>query len=408
MIVSQLHKIYYFVHKEGMAGAIGRVSRKLRLGLSHFPAKICDYVSLNRYRSMIEGRSRGKNVYILSYCFDWNLPLYQRPHQIASALAKLENSYVLFVSDEYRYDSFSGIFSVNEQLDVVSKRIMPYINDALRDSKEVTVFKCWPMQAEWLKHIRYDRLVYEYIDDLSILPYCTEGIIKAHRELLAKASLTVCTSELLLKEAEPYAKKAILCPNGGDYEHFHTARSSEVPNELADRIAPYECVIGYYGAIAEWFDYELVCNVAQKHKNWCFVLIGDTSGASKEEFCRLEAENIICLPAQKYEVLPRFAALFDIQVIPFKVNRLTEAVSPVKLFEYMAIGKPILTAPLPECKRYESVRTYTDADDFIKQAEKLMEMAHDPEYLAVMDKEAKENTWDARVEEILREIRAER
>ncbi len=408
MKVSQLHKIYYFMQKEGMAGAIGRVFRKLWLGLSHFPANICDFVFLHKYKSMIKDRSKGKNVYILSYCFDWNLPLYQRPHQIASALAKLENSYVLFVSDEYRYDNFSGIFSVKEQLDVVSKRIMPYMDDAFCEAKEVTVFKCWPMQTEWLRHIRCDKLVYEYIDDLSILPYCTDEMIKEHQRLLAKANLTVCTSEMLLKEARTCARKAILSPNGGDYEHFYIARNSEVPKELAEWIAPYECVLGYYGAIAEWFDYDLVCNVAQKRKNWCFVLIGDKSGASKEELCRLEAENIVCLPAQKYEVLPRFAALFDIQVIPFKVNRLTEAVSPVKLFEYMAIGKPILTAPLPECKRYESVRTYTDADDFIKQAEKLLKLAHDPEYLAVMDKEAKDNTWDARVEEIVGSLRGER
>ncbi len=54
------------------------------------------------------------------------------------------------------------------------------------------------------------------------------------------------------------------------------------------------------------------------------------------------------------------------------------------------------------------VRTYTDADDFIKQSEKLMKLAHDPEYLAVMDKEAKENTWDARVEEIVGSLRGER
>ncbi len=76
MKVSQLHAIYYFMQKEGMAGAIGRVFRKLRLGLSDFPAKICDFIFLHIYQSKIKDRSRGKNVYILSYCFDWNLPLY--------------------------------------------------------------------------------------------------------------------------------------------------------------------------------------------------------------------------------------------------------------------------------------------------------------------------------------------
>lgn len=118
-------------------------------------------------------------------------------------------------------------------------------------------------------------------------------------------------------------------------------------------------------------------------------------------------DNIIIYPAQPYAELPAYISAFDIQTIPFVINGITNATSPVKLFEYMATGKPILTSRLPECLQYRSVTTYYDCEDFMDQVERLMTIREDPEYRAVMDAEAKENTWAARVDEILDAIERE-
>ena len=112
-------------------------------------------------------------------------------------------------------------------------------------------------------------------------------------------------------------------------------------------------------------------------------------------------ENIIIYPAQAYNRLPAFVASFDIQIIPFVINEITRATSPVKLFEYMASGKPILTSAMPECLQYRSVAVYKTTEEFIETANHLRQIRHDPDYIIQMDKEAKNNTWESRVNEIL-------
>jgi hypothetical protein len=113
---------------------------------------------------------------------------------------------------------------------------------------------------------------------------------------------------------------------------------------------------------------------------------------------------LIQYPAQPYKNLPSFVSAFDIETIPFLLNEVTEATSPVKLFEYMASSKPIITSVLPECKKYQSILLYDDAESFILQVEKAIGFKPDDLYYSVLEKEALENTWQIRVEKILNNL----
>ena len=90
--------------------------------------------------------------------------------------------------------------------------------------------------------------------------------------------------------------------------------------------------------------------------------------------------------------------------IPFKINNVTLGTSPVKMFEYMAMGLPIVTTPMPECMLYKSVFIAKDATEFEKQIRAAIAAKTDPAYQKTLQREARENTWDARVDDMVKII----
>ena len=390
-----------FYQKEGFFKTLTRTVQKAWESVARWPGILKERVFAEAYIRQVKENVAGKDLYILIPCIDWNIPIFQRPHQIAVCLAKKPAAHVLFVSDEYRYDNFAGVITINPQLDLVSWRFVPRLGDALQAAKRITVFMSWPRHADLLEYIPYHKLVYEYIDDLSLFYYYTEDMKKKHYDLIRDADLTVCTARALLEDAKPIAKKVLLSPNAGDYQFFHGNRNCPMESSLPDRIKQYNCVLGYYGCLAAWFDYDLVIEVAKRRPDWCFVLVGYCFDGTISRLQEASVDNIILYPAQPYRKLPSFVAGFDIQTIPFVINEITNATSPVKLFEYMAAGKPILTSALPECLQYKSVAIYRNSDDFIAKVEHLLQIRKDADYLDQMDEEARNNTWESRVNEIL-------
>ncbi len=397
-------KALLFCKKEGVINTLTRSTQKCWELASHVPCSVWERMNEKKYADTLKDHITGKQVYVLIPCIDWNIPIFQRPHQIATSLTRLPNAHVLFVSDEYKYDNFAGTFPVNEHLDVVSHRIVPQLKEIFSAAEQVTVFMSWPRQAHLLEFIPYDKFVYEYIDDLSLFYYYTQQMTDTHYRLIREADLTVCTARVLYEDALPTARKALLSPNAGDYDFFHSSRGCAIEPTLTDKVKGYDCVLGYYGCLASWFDYDLVIEVAKKMPNWCFVFVGYCFDGTIERLKKEALDNIILYPAQPYRKLPAFVAGFDIQTIPFVIDTVTKATSPVKLFEYMASGKPILTSALPECLQYQSVAVYHSADDFIAKAQRLLQLDRDDAYFEIMEQEARANTWDSRVSEIINHL----
>jgi hypothetical protein len=90
-----------------------------------------------------------------------------------------------------------------------------------------------------------------------------------------------------------------------------------------------------------------------------------------------------------------------VATIPFLVNNITLATSPIKLFEYMAARKPIVTSDLPECRKYPSVLVAHNAKEFIDHLEHALTLINDSAYLQQLYQTAQENTWEARVNQII-------
>ena len=402
MKLAQKALVYY--RNEGLQRTLARIFQKMAESILLTPVILKERFCRKKYLGEITSLTSGKRVFVIIPCIDWNIPLFQRPHQIAVELSSRENTQVLFVSDQYRYDRFPGCQKVKDNLMLVSWRFAASMDTALGRAAEIVVIMSWMRHAHLLEKLHYDRLVYEYIDDLSLFYYHSPEMEEIHCRLIKEADLTTCTARALYKDALPHARHAILSPNAGDYAFFHNNRDVPVHPMLKERLQGYSCVIGYYGSLANWFDYDLIFQVAIERPDWCFVLVGHSFDGTAERLKKECRKNIIHIPAQPYQSLPAFIAACDILCIPFCINKVTTATSPVKLFEYMASGKPILSAMLPECMGYLSVFTYRDAEDFEQKVPKLLDARFDEGYLSLLDKEAQENTWEARVTDILQQL----
>ena len=338
---------------------------------------------------------------VLPPTLDWHLPLYQRPQQLARAYAEKENTLVLYLTANSAHDRVAVAEKIAPTLYLVNASLTHELARLLRGAAETVLSLSWTANRRYVELLRPDRLIYEYIDELEIFDGYGEAMRRDHLYLLRRADLTVCTAQALYEKALPYARRAILSPNAGDYAHFRRSRSVPPAPEAAELAARFSRTLGYYGALAGWFDYALIASAADARPDWLFLLVGMDYDATLPKSGLLARQNVLWIPPQPYARLPSFLRLFDIALIPFVLNEITRSTSPVKLFEYMAAEKPILCSRMPECLRYESVETYSDVDDFLQKAEALLLRRDDPALGSVLRREALENTWDARADEIL-------
>jgi glycosyltransferase involved in cell wall biosynthesis len=220
-----------------------------------------------------------------------------------------------------------------------------------------------------------------------------------HRRLLKRAAVVVGTADDLVAELKPHRPDALLCPNGVDLAHFTTAAvtGDDIPADMRAIVARGTPIIGYYGALAGWFDFELVKHAAAALPDYQFVLIGpDYDGLTMQKAGINAHPNIYWLGPKKYAELPRYLACFDVATIPFKLTEALQAVSPIKVFEYMAGGRPIVTTDLVECRKYPVVLIARTPQEWVERLRDAVALRQDDAYLARLRRTAEENTWTAR------------
>jgi glycosyltransferase involved in cell wall biosynthesis len=188
-----------------------------------------------------------------------------------------------------------------------------------------------------------------------------------------------------------------LCPNGVDFAHFarHDATRNP-PDDLAPILARRRPIIGYYGALAEWFDYDLVAYAAKALPDHEFVLIGPDYDGTMRSRDLFTLANVNWLGVKEYAELASYLRYFDVATIPFLVNEVTHSVSPIKLFEYMAGGRPIVTTDLRECARYSVVQVAKTPPDFVDEIRRAVRRGQDPAFRELLRNTARANTWDVR------------
>lgn len=344
----------------------------------------------------------GKDVFVYTPTVEWHY-LYQRCQQMASCLAARPDKMVLFLTTQRHYDDEQGMTLLKPGLWLVNAALAGKINELCCNADSVTscVYNI-TSGLDCMKSYHSDRIVYEYVDDLRFIVSGAsdfDAYNELHHKLAAKADITVATSRKLFDEVSAFAKKAVLLPNAGDYDFF--SRPVQPRPEIESMLKDYKCVLEYYGALASWFDYDAVNKSAARHPDWAWLLIGSDIGDDMKKSGILKNKNVFHVPAVPYVELPSYIASADIMTIPFVINETTLATSPVKLFEYMAAKKPILTSDLPECREYKSVRRYASPEELDTLVPELLKLGESLEYADTLDREARENTWNARVDAVM-------
>ena len=253
------------------------------------------------------------------------------------------------------------------------------------------------------------QIVYEYIDELT--PQITGNIpafvFERHEYLLRNEEITVvATSDKLFNQVKPYRENnMVMLNNGVDYDHWHLNREEvDCPEDLKSIVAQGKIIVGYHGALAQWVDYELLKRIAEDDR-FILMLIGFEHDNHLKESKILSKKNVYFLGARGYQQLNSYAIFYDIAILPFVVNNITLSVSPVKIFEYMAAGKPVVSYALPECKKYKSCLCADTQDEFIELVNKAVELRTDTEYLKQLDEDAKANTWETITKKMVSYVR---
>ena len=324
----------------------------------------------------------------------WDDKMFQRPQQLARALAR-RGALVFYLQPDR---SWPPVFTEIEERLVTCRTPA----DAFRITPDAFVYVLtWNIPL--LAYFESPRVIYDYLDDLSVFQGDQQRIKRDHGDYLIKADLVLATSERLHKQAASLRSDVLLCPNGVDAPHFEDTATS-VPDDLAPILAEGKPIIGYHGAMARWFDYVLLKEIAQQKPEYNFVLVGSDHDQTLQASGILDQSNIHWLNSKPYHELPRYVSRFDIGLIPFILSDITHATSPIKLFEYFAAGKPVVVSAMEESKRYPQAIVASTPGEWITCIDEALKRAKDSAFVAGLHEVGRNNSWEARAESVLERL----
>lgn len=360
-------------------------------------------------------------IIVFHASFGWNIEMKQRPQHLAEALSDKKILYIY--RSDIKNDNIYSIEKIKDNLYVLNLD-MYSLNIAFFEAiKEINKPKFVHVYATCLSSVDYEKIktymdkgfkvIYDFVDELSseISGYdVTPKMIEDHERLLRDKDnvLVVSTAKKLKDITNSFRgenENNILAPNAVNLEDFKKY-GHEIGKEIQPIVKKRKPIIGYYGALAKWFDYKLIEQLAREREEYEIVLIGMDYDGSYGQSNLKNYSNVSYLGMIDYKDLINYSKCFDVCMVPFIKNDITDSTSPLKIFEYMALEKPIVTTDINECKNYSSCMVSKDADEFIKNIDRSLKLGlKDRKYFKILKREAEENTWDNRAELIKESLR---
>ncbi len=256
-----------------------------------------------------------------------------------------------------------------------------------------------PTAAEMIGRMGESLVVYHVSDkyDENSMDHATDpaAIRRLHESAIERADLIFYSGRKLFDEIERGRERSFLLEQAVDFEHW--SKVSEGSLEIAEEVARIPRPrLGYFGAIEPWLiDQELIRRAARERPEWQWVFVGNKSRGVEIE----RLPNTHFLPAVAYDDLPRYAAGFDVCVLPWETERaFTSYGSAIKVREYLATGKPVVISPLPEYEPMKDVlRIARSREDFFRLVEEALDERGE-EAARRRQQSVKDGTWDARAE----------
>ncbi|MCX8069214.1 MAG: glycosyltransferase, partial [Thermodesulfovibrionales bacterium] len=384
------------------------------------PSEITSYEEqkLETKKSYPESAFRGHlyDIFIFSM-IDFSFR-YQRPQQLASYFAKkghrvfylnitqfidmdnekdfevkeiTQNLWEVFLKCPFSLDIYGGALE-HRSVDCLSnslKMIKKFFNMVTVVSVVHNPF--WTPLALKMKEDYEWKLIYDCLDEWETFTGIGMYVLEQERRLVNHCDLLTVTADKLLKKWNEHNKNGLIVRNACDYEYFSKASQNDL---LKDINKP---IIGFFGGIADWIEIDYFAYAAMKHPEWNFVLLG---GIFTDVTVIEKLPNVRLLGNQPYHLMRDYLYNFDVCLIPFKKNKITEAVDPVKLYEYFSLGKPVVARDLYEIRFYKDVLYLFDSrEEFVEAIKKALDEKSD-ELRKKRIQIASTNTWSDRISQI--------
>ncbi|HTN21157.1 MAG TPA: glycosyltransferase [Pelobium sp.] len=240
--------------------------------------------------------------------------------------------------------------------------------------------------------------VYHCVDPL-VSGYDTKHGLLSEQEIVKNSDLIICTSKKLFNINSGRHKNVHFIPNAADFEHSQQASLPETPilPELTKIKKP---VIGFLGNLEGRTNFELITAVAEKNPDKSFVFVGPAENVYRQRLIS-KANNIHQLGAVPYYQMPQVLKGFDVAIIPFRKDEFSATIFPLKLFEYLGSGKPVISTDFNTDLNEQTEGTVpfcANADEFSNAINDVLTNDNEEkkaQRLAI----AKNNTWDKRANE---------
>lgn len=399
--MNKLKKLCNHVKEYGLVKTIKWVYKYVMLKINHLNIKNIDFVSIENDNDSKEFGYLKElpNVFIVA-----SIPYYDiGAGQRCSQLAKTFNKMGFNVNYLYAYKSSENTkFSIEMPMSshiFIDDEIINNIKDKVNEN-DLFIFESPCNKFSKVLDFAIEKkanIVYENIDNWETS--LGNGVYdeKMLKKLLVKSSVIVGTAKPLVEQLNGYLKKyniknkkVLYLPNAVDEEMFCGLRYFDKPNDL---------VIGkktllYYGSLwGSWFDWDLLNTLARNNPDFSINLIGDYANVMDKDKC---PNNIHFLGLKKQYELPAYLKYVDFSFIPFKEGEISDYVSPLKVFEYIAMYTKVLATNLPDIKDYPNVyfgNTSKEWEDIINR-----DICVDKEKA---DAFVDNNTWFNRVDKLL-------
>lgn len=260
-----------------------------------------------------------------------------------------------------------------------------------------------PLTTELYDLSRFDRVVYHAVDDIKAQPGMpVEVIARGEAALLRRADIVFTTSPNLQDLHEKVNPRTFYFSNVCDYDHFSTALDPalDVPAELAAIPAPR---IGFVGAISAYkLDFGMIASIARARSDWHFVFVGEIGeGDPLTDASEITGlGNLHFMGGQPYQSLPAWLKGMDVAILPNRLNEYTKSMFPMKFFEYLAAGRPVVATDLHALSAWGDIAALTkDESGFataIAQA-----LAGDVAPLERRLDAARSHTYESRMEKMM-------
>jgi glycosyltransferase involved in cell wall biosynthesis len=291
--------------------------------------------------------------------------------------------------------SFSIVRVVNRYLITATLKLLMRLQGI---KKPITWFVV-PHLASVAGALGEEMSVYYCIDDYASLPDVDPvAVRRMDDELTGKADLVFVASGTLLDGKRALNANTHVSPHGVDYDHFVKAQDPAVepPADIAHLPRP---LIGFFGLIERWIELDLVAYLARQRPQWSFLMIGRVAVPDSDV---PKLPNLHFIGRRPYDALPAYGKAFTAAIIPYHLTPQVINSNPIKLREYLAMGKPIVAVSIPEIDKFKDyVATARTKEEFLAALDGAVANGLTPEQARRQTELASTMTWDANLKRVM-------